>query len=68
VVHEAPTRNGFGAEIVRRVIGECFDDLDSPPNVLGGADLPIPFSPSLEKACIPQVATITAAIRTQRQG
>lgn len=68
VVHEAPTRNGFGAEIVRRVIGECFDDLDSPPKVLGGADLPIPFSPSLEKACIPQVATITEAIRAQRQG
>jgi pyruvate dehydrogenase E1 component beta subunit len=63
VVHEAPARNGFGAEIVRRVIDECFDYLDSPPRVLGGADLPIPFSPSLEKACIPQEATIAAAIR-----
>ncbi|MDD4870868.1 MAG: alpha-ketoacid dehydrogenase subunit beta [Kiritimatiellae bacterium] len=63
VVHEAPTRNGFGAEIVRHVIDECFDYLDSPPRVLGGADLPIPFSPSLEKACIPQETTIANAIR-----
>jgi pyruvate dehydrogenase E1 component beta subunit len=63
VVHQAPTRNGFGAEIVRRVVAECFDDLDAPPRVLGGADLPIPFSPALEQACIPQVDTIVAAIR-----
>lgn len=64
VVHEAPTRNGFGAEVVRRVVEACFDDLDSPPRVLGGADLPIPFSPELEQACIPQVATIVEAIRS----
>jgi pyruvate dehydrogenase E1 component beta subunit len=63
VVHEAPTRNGFGAEIVRRVTAECFDDLDAPPTVLGGANLPIPFSPALEQACIPQEDTIIAAIR-----
>lgn len=63
VVHEAPTRNGFGAEVVRRVTAECFDDLDSPPQVLGGADLPIPFSPALEAACIPQEDSILAAIR-----
>ncbi len=63
VVHEAPTRNGFGAEVVRRVTAECFDDLDSPPQVLGGADLPIPFSPTLEAACIPQEDSILAAIR-----
>ncbi|MCK5801929.1 MAG: dehydrogenase E1 component subunit alpha/beta [Lentisphaeria bacterium] len=64
VVHEAPTRNGFGAEIVRRVIDECFDYLDSPPRVLGGANVPAPFSPSLEQACIPQVDTIVTAIHT----
>jgi pyruvate dehydrogenase E1 component beta subunit len=64
VVHESPTRNGVGAELVRRVVDECFDCLDSPPRVLGGADLPIPFSPELEKACIPQTATIVDAIRS----
>ncbi|MFH0965425.1 MAG: alpha-ketoacid dehydrogenase subunit beta [Planctomycetota bacterium] len=63
VVHESPTRGGVGAEIVRRVVAEGFDCLDAPPTVLGGADLPIPFSPPLERACLPQVETIAEAIR-----
>jgi pyruvate dehydrogenase E1 component beta subunit len=63
VVHEAPTRAGVGAEIVRRVVAEGFDSLDAPPTVLGGADLPMPFSPGLEDACLPQVETIIAAVR-----
>ena len=62
VVHEAPTRNGFGAEIVRRVTDECFDYLDAPPKVLGGRNTPIPFSPTLEQASIPQEQTIAQAI------
>ncbi len=63
VVHEAPTRGGIGAEIVRRVVAEGFDYLDAPPLVHGGTDLPIPFSPPLERACLPRVETITQAIR-----
>ena len=64
IVHESPTRNGIGSEIVRRVVEECFDDLDAPPKVLGGADLPVPFSPPLEQACIPQVETIIDAVKS----
>jgi pyruvate dehydrogenase E1 component beta subunit len=63
VVHESPTRNGIGAEIVRRVVAEGFDYLDAPPRVLGGVDVPIPFSPPLEKFCLPQEETIAAAVR-----
>lgn len=63
VVHESPTRCGFGAEIVRRVVEEAFDHLDAPPRVHGGADLPIPFSPPLEEVCLPQVETIMDSIR-----
>ena len=63
IVHESPTRCGVGAEIVRRVVAEGFDALVAPPKVLGGADLPIPFSPPLEYACLPQEETIVAAIR-----
>jgi len=62
VVHESPTCCGVGAEIVRRIADEGFDYLDAPPKVLGGADLPIPFSPALEPACLPQEDTIAAAI------
>ena len=64
VVHESPTRCGIGAEMVRRVIEETFDYLDAAPKVLGGADLPMPFSPPLEQACLPQVETISSAIRS----
>ena len=63
VVHESPTRCGIGAEMIRRVTEEAFDYLDTAPKVLGGADLPIPFSPRLEDACLPQEDTIAAAIR-----
>ena len=63
VVHESPTRAGIGAEIVRRIVDEAFDYLDAPPRVLAGADLPIPFSPPLEDACLPQEDTIAEAIR-----
>lgn len=62
VVHESPTRCGIGAEIVRRVIAEGFEHLKAPPTVLGGADLPMPFSPPLEQACLPQTDTIVAAV------
>ena len=63
VVHESPTRGGIGAEIVRRIALEGFDYLDAPPVVHAGADLPIPFSPPLEEACLPQADTIAQAIR-----
>ncbi len=68
VVHESWTRCGIGAEIVRRVVEEGFDLLDTHPKVLGGADLPLPFSPPLEKVCVPQKETIISAIRAIVKG
>jgi len=63
VVHEAPGRGGVGSEIVRRVAEAGLDLLKAPPRVLGGADIPMPYSPPLEDACIPQVADIIRAAR-----
>ncbi len=63
VVHEAPGRGGFGAEIVRQVVEKAFEYLDSAPIVLGGANTPIPFSGPLEDACLPQVVDIIRLIR-----
>ena len=63
VVHESPTRCGIGAEMVRRVVEEGFDCLDAAPKVLAGADTPIPFSPPLEYAALPQEETIISAVR-----
>ncbi len=64
VVQEACTRGGFGSEIVRRVCDECFDALQAPPRVVGSADVPMPFSPPLERAVLPSEETIIAAIRS----
>ncbi len=63
IVHDAPARCGFGAEIIRRINEEAFDYMDCPPIVLGGRNLPTPFSPELEKTCFPQQADITETIR-----
>lgn len=62
VVHEAPERGGAGAEVVRRVIGEVFGVLRRAPQVLGSRPVPMPYSPPLEDACIPQVSDIVAAV------
>jgi len=37
--------------------------LDAPPKVLGGANTPIPFSPCLEDACIPQKEDIIKTVK-----
>ncbi|MEN6549019.1 MAG: alpha-ketoacid dehydrogenase subunit beta [Armatimonadia bacterium] len=62
VVQEAATCGGFGSEIVRRVTEKAFDALQSPPKVLGNLDLPMPFSPPLERVVIPDEAAIERAI------
>ncbi len=61
VVHEAPVRCGIGSEIVREVTERAFDHLSAAPKVLGGANLPIPFTRVLESACVPQEQDIIEA-------
>ena len=63
VVHEACARGGVGAEIVRQVVEKAFDYLDCPPVVLGGANTPMPYSPPLEDACLPQQEDIIQMVK-----
>ena len=63
IVDEAFSPCGLGAEIAARVADAGFDDLDAPIRRLNGAFAPTPYSPSLEKAVIPQVEHILQAIR-----
>lgn len=63
VVHEAPARGGAGAEIVRQIVERGFEHLRKPPRVLGGLNTPMPYSASLEDACLPQTGDIVEAIR-----
>lgn len=63
VVHEAPRRGGYGAEIVAQIQSEAFDWLDAPVGRVCGADVPIPFARALEAAAIPSPEAISAGVR-----
>jgi len=53
---------GVGAEILAMVSEEdTFDYLDAPPLRITGADVPMPYAPTLEAACSPQVQNIVDA-------
>ncbi len=63
IVDEDYAPCGIGAEICARVVTEGFDYLDAPVMRLNGVHVPIPYSPPLEKAVVPDTAAITQAIR-----
>jgi pyruvate/2-oxoglutarate/acetoin dehydrogenase E1 component len=63
VLHEDTHTGGFGAEIAATIAEEAFEDLDAPVRRLTAPDSPVPFSPALEKAFIPQVEDVVAALR-----
>jgi pyruvate dehydrogenase E1 component beta subunit len=63
VVHEACLTGGFGAELVARISSELFDYLDSPVLRVAAKDVPIPFSPPLEKFVLPSVEDVVKAVR-----
>jgi len=68
-VYEGVKTLGLGAEVSALVAeSEAFDYLDAPILRLGGAEAPIPYSPVLEKAAVPQVEDIVAAARGLAQG
>lgn len=63
VLHEDTRTAGFGAEVAATVAEEAFEHLDAPVRRLTAPDTPVPFSPSLEQAYIPQAADVAAALR-----
>jgi len=63
VVHEACLTGGFGAELVAKISSELFDHLDSPVLRVAAKDVPIPFSPPLEKFVLPKVEDVVKAVR-----
>ena len=63
VAHEATRSCGVGAEVAALVTEEAFEDLDGPVRRLTAPDVPIPFSPPLEQAVLPQLDDMKEAIR-----
>jgi pyruvate/2-oxoglutarate/acetoin dehydrogenase E1 component len=64
VVEEGHKSFGIGAEISARVMEQGFDLLEGPVQRVATLDTPIPFSPPLEAAAIPNAAKIAAAVRS----
>ena len=63
VLHEDTRSGGFGGEIAATIAEEAFEDLDGPVRRIAAHVAPVPFSPPLEKAFIPQVADVAAGLR-----
>lgn len=61
IVEEGPRTGGVGAEIGARLFETAYDYLDAPLQRLAGSDNPIPASPALEGAMIPDVDRIVDA-------
>jgi 2-oxoisovalerate dehydrogenase E1 component len=55
---------GMGAEISALVTENAWDDLDAPIRRVNGLHTPVPYSPALEAAVVPNKDSIAAAIRS----
>ena len=63
IVHEDTLTAGFGAEIAAVIAREAFFDLDAPIERLAMPDVPSPHSPLLLDEVLPNVETISQAIK-----
>jgi pyruvate/2-oxoglutarate/acetoin dehydrogenase E1 component len=63
VTDEEVRRGGSSAEIASLLAEDCFDYLDAPVKRVAAADVPMPFSPELEKLVIPKADRLVAAVR-----
>jgi len=62
VVHEAPLTLGMGAEIVARLVEDCFDYLEAPVLRVAGYDIPYPPA-TIEQHYVPNVDRIARAVQ-----
>jgi pyruvate dehydrogenase E1 component beta subunit len=63
VFEEAHGFSSVGAEIVARVQGSCFDDLDAPVERVHRLDVPMPYALNLEELVVPDAARLVQAVK-----
>jgi 2-oxoisovalerate dehydrogenase E1 component beta subunit len=63
VLHEASRTGGIGGEVAAIVAEEAFPYLDGPVMRVAALDVPVPYSPPLEKASLPNVEKLIAAAK-----
>ena len=66
VIDEGSARYGITGEVASRISEDAFDFLDAPVMRIAAADVPVPFSPSLEMPTIPSVDRVVEAVRSMR--
>ena len=63
IAHEDSLYQGFGSEIAAQISEDAFEHLDAPIKRMGAKDVPIGFSPVLEKTTLPQTEDIKEELR-----
>ncbi|MEM2111925.1 MAG: pyruvate dehydrogenase complex E1 component subunit beta [Candidatus Bathyarchaeia archaeon] len=63
IVYEGYRTGGVGAEIAAQIMEKAFDYLDAPIMRVAGEDVPIPMSPVLEEAAVPNKRKIVEAVK-----
>lgn len=63
LLHEDTLTGGVGAEVAARIAEKAFDHLDAPVARIASADTPVPFSPPLEEAFLPNAAKVLEKAR-----
>jgi pyruvate/2-oxoglutarate/acetoin dehydrogenase E1 component len=67
IAHEDYPEYAVAAELAARLAGELFADLDAPIGRVGAHFWPIPFSPPLEQATLPDRDRIIEEVRRLAQ-
>jgi 2-oxoisovalerate dehydrogenase E1 component beta subunit len=63
ILHEATRTGGVGGEVAALIAERAFEYLDAPVVRVTAPDTPVPYSPTLEAAFIPDAARVGKAIR-----
>jgi 2-oxoisovalerate dehydrogenase E1 component beta subunit len=63
VLHEDRRRGGIGGEIAAIIAEKAFEHLDGPIVRVASLDTPVPYSPALEEAFMPNAEKLTRAIK-----
>lgn len=63
LLHEDTRTAGFGGELAARLAEKTFDYLDAPIVRIAAPECPVPFSPPLEKAFLPNAGQVIECAR-----
>ena len=63
ILDEANATCAAGAQVSSLIAERAWEDLDGPVVRVATPDVPIPFSPTLEQAVLPQVDDVREAVR-----